>query len=70
MAFYCNDVRPRLIDVGVGLLDAEEGARAEKWLWWDTRGPGKHEDGFRRGLLAKDLYNGMCAWNEKHGIKF
>lgn len=30
----CKENRPDLVDVSVGLLDPEEGARAENWLWW------------------------------------
>ncbi|KAG9025307.1 hypothetical protein FRB95_010330 [Tulasnella sp. JGI-2019a] len=36
--FWHDRWRPELIDVSVGLLDAEEGARAESWLeWWRGR---------------------------------
>ncbi|KAK5635703.1 hypothetical protein RRF57_011415 [Xylaria bambusicola] len=36
--FWRDRWRPELLDVGVGLLDAEEGARAETWLdWWTER---------------------------------
>ena len=30
--FWTGESRPQLIDVAVGILDAEEGARAESWL--------------------------------------
>jgi hypothetical protein len=37
-AFWHCDWRPDLVDVSVGLLDLEEGARAEDWLvWWKGR---------------------------------
>ncbi|KAI9154996.1 hypothetical protein HJFPF1_07557 [Paramyrothecium foliicola] len=36
--FWHNDSRPDIIDVSVGLLRADEGARAEIWLhWWTDR---------------------------------
>ncbi|KAI1349685.1 hypothetical protein F5Y01DRAFT_288302 [Xylaria sp. FL0043] len=36
--FWRDRWRPELIDVSVGLLDADEGARAETWLdWWTGR---------------------------------
>lgn len=36
--FWHCDQRPDLLDVSVGLLRAEEGSRAEKWLeWWRKR---------------------------------
>jgi len=34
--FWTGVARPELIDVAVGLFDAEEGARAESWLKWVT----------------------------------
>ncbi|KAI1276373.1 hypothetical protein F5Y07DRAFT_134393 [Xylaria sp. FL0933] len=36
--FWRDRWRPELMDVSVGLLDADEGARAETWLdWWTGR---------------------------------
>lgn len=35
-AFWHNDERPGVVDVSAGLLNAEEGARAEDWLEWAT----------------------------------
>jgi hypothetical protein len=36
--FWRDDVRPGKIDVSVGLLRADDGARAESWLsWWTGR---------------------------------
>lgn len=32
--FWTGQSRPELIDVAVGILDAQEGARAESWLKW------------------------------------
>jgi len=37
-AFWHDEERPDLVDVSVGLLEADEGARAEGWLdWWTGR---------------------------------
>lgn len=36
--FWHSDDRPDIVDVSVGLLDSERGARAEDWLeWWTER---------------------------------
>lgn len=36
--FWHSDNRPDIVDVSVGLLDSERGARAEDWLeWWTER---------------------------------
>ena len=36
--FWHCEARPSLVDVSVGLLDPEEGARVERWLeWWTGR---------------------------------
>jgi hypothetical protein len=32
--FWQGDMRPSLLDVAVGLFDAQSGARAEEWLQW------------------------------------
>lgn len=37
--FWHNKERPGLVDVSIGLLDPEEGARAERWLDWYVKGP-------------------------------
>lgn len=34
--FWNDDERPGVVDVSVGLLNAEEGARSEDWLEWAT----------------------------------
>lgn len=32
--FYWCDDRPAVVDIAVGLVRAEEGAMARRWLWW------------------------------------
>lgn len=48
MVFFTCDERTNLIDVGVGLLDAPEGARAETWLEWATNRLSFREDSVPR----------------------
>ncbi|KAF2871342.1 Mss4-like protein [Massariosphaeria phaeospora] len=59
------DGRESLIDVAVGLLDAESGARAEELLaWW----PGRvsfEEFALNRGLV-KGLEDGLKGWAERN----
>ena len=52
-----GDIRPHFIDVGLGLLDAPEGARAENWFEWRVEF-GPEEDTVPR---AKALTQGMKA---------
>jgi len=56
--FWHGDVRPKVIDVAVGLLDAPEGARAETWLEWRTSCLDFREDAVHR---AKSLTLGVEA---------
>ena len=62
--FWCCDVRPDLIDVSVGLLDAEEGARAESWLEWRTDRISFDEDAPNRALV-QSLKSGLKKWGER-----
>jgi hypothetical protein len=56
--FYTNALRPEIIDLAIGLLEAEDGARAESLLSW-TYGAriGHHEDaeGGWRGKLFESI---------------
>lgn len=63
-------MRPSLVDVAVGLLDAESGARAEEVLaWW----PGRvsfREYALNRGLIT-GLEEGLREWeDENKGAKY
>ena len=67
--FFDGDARyeesPVVIDVSVGLLDAEEGARAESWLGWVTDGHSYPEDGMKRAkALTLALDAGLRAWGQ------
>lgn len=50
-AFWHCDERPGVIDVSVGLLRSEDGARAEKWLEWATERVSFAEDAQDRDLI-------------------
>lgn len=60
--FWDGDVRPGLIDVSVGMLDAEEGVRAETWLEWSTSRLSYREDSIKR---AKEITEAVEAGLEK-----
>ena len=64
--FYHADRRPDLIDVSVGLLDAEEGTRAESWLGWKTDRVSHEEDAQNKDLIKK-LGAGLKQWGEAKG---
>ncbi|KAH7379057.1 Mss4-like protein [Cadophora sp. MPI-SDFR-AT-0126] len=58
--------RSELIDVSVGLLEAEEGARAEKWLEWWTERVSFEEGAVAHGRsLVDGLQKGIAAWGGK-----
>ena len=61
--FWHSDSRPDLIDVSVGLLDAEEGARAESWLGWKTERVSFEEEAQNKDLIAR-LSAGLKRWGE------
>lgn len=46
--FWDGDIRPGLIDVSAGLLAADEGARAQKWIEWATDRLSYREDSVKR----------------------
>lgn len=64
--FWHSDSRPELIDVSVGLLDAEEGARAESWLKWETERVSFEEEA-QNGELIKRLSAGLKQWGNTNG---
>jgi hypothetical protein len=62
--FWDGEERPTLIDVSVGLLDAESGTRAEEWLEWVTERVSFREYGHNSGLVDA-LEEGLKKWNEE-----
>ena len=62
--FWRSDSRPHLIDVSVGLLDAEEGARAESWLEWWTGRVSFEEEAQNKDLISR-LGVGLRRWGSK-----
>lgn len=61
--FWHSDERPDLIDVSVGLLEADTGARAEDWLDWCTERVSFEEHAQNRSLVS-NLRKGLKAWGE------
>ena len=59
--FWRGDNRPEVVDVSVGLLDAEEGSRAENWLQWQTSRVSFEEEGQNKDLISK-LAAGLKQW--------
>lgn len=62
--FWRDDVRPGLIDVSVGLLNAEEGSRAESWLYWRTERVSFEEEAPNR-VLVESLKSGLHQWGQQ-----
>ena len=62
--FWHNDDRPDIVDVSVGLLDSERGARAEDWLeWWTERV--SFEELAQNPKYIALLSQGLKEWAEK-----
>ena len=62
--FWHCDERPDLIDISVGLLHAESGARAENWLdWWAER-VSFEEDAQNKALISS-LSEGLGIWAKR-----
>lgn len=59
--FWHCDERPDLIDVSVGLLHAESGARAESWLEWWTERVSFEENAQNKALISR-LGMGLKNW--------
>jgi hypothetical protein len=55
--------RPVMLDVAVGVMDAESGARAEDWLEWRTSKLGYEEDALNKSLVAA-VRDGTRKWGE------
>ncbi len=64
--FWHADRRPGIVDVSVGLLDAEEGARAEEWLEWETGRISFGEEALNKELIER-LGAGLKRWGERMG---
>ncbi|KAL8663375.1 MAG: hypothetical protein Q9202_003894 [Teloschistes flavicans] len=56
--FWHDDERPGVVDVSVGLLDAEEGARSEDWLEWATARVSFEEFASNKTLVSSELQLG------------
>ncbi|KAI9881238.1 MAG: hypothetical protein M1830_005524 [Pleopsidium flavum] len=61
--FWHSDERPDLLDVSVGLLKAESGARAEEWLEWCTSRVSFEEQALNTELV-QGLAKGLETWGE------
>ncbi|KAI0848188.1 hypothetical protein F5Y00DRAFT_94424 [Daldinia vernicosa] len=75
--FWHDRWRPDVVDVSVGLLAADEGARAERWLdWWRGRvsfqedaGDGRVGGAARWGRnVVGTLAEGLRGWEEEDGM--
>ncbi|KAL8943990.1 MAG: hypothetical protein Q9216_000699 [Gyalolechia sp. 2 TL-2023] len=51
--FWRNDKRHGIVDISAGLLNAEEGARAEHWLEWVTESVGFEELAQNKSLVSR-----------------
>lgn len=51
---YHVDDRPKMVDIAVGLLDANSGARAEDWLEWRS-----HRVAFEEDVVFHDLVESL-----------
>jgi hypothetical protein len=61
--FWIGNWRPSLLDVAVGLLDAESGARAEEWLEWITGRVSFREEAHNETLIAA-VEKGLNEWKQ------
>ncbi|KAG9233371.1 Mss4-like protein [Amylocarpus encephaloides] len=65
--WHCEE-RPDIIDVSVGLLDPEEGARADAWLDWRTGRVSFAELAVSTSLVGS-LERGMKVWKIEQNAK-
>lgn len=62
--FWHSDERRDILDVGVGLLHADSGARAEEWLeWWTARV--SFEEYALNTTFVSQFSRGLKEWGEK-----
>ncbi|KAI4144762.1 MAG: hypothetical protein L6R39_004046 [Caloplaca ligustica] len=59
--FWHCDQRPGIVDVSAGLLDAEEGAKAEDWLEWATERV-SFEECAQNTTLVSSVSRGLKEW--------
>ena len=62
--FWHCDERPDLVDVSIGLLHSESGARAESWLDWWTQRVSFQEVAPNKALISS-LSTGLRIWGEE-----
>lgn len=62
--FWHSDDRPDIVDVSVGLLDSDRGARAEDWLEWWTERVSFEELARNRKYIAL-LSQGLREWAKR-----
>ena len=65
--FWHCDERPDLIDVSVGLLNADCGARVESWLSWWTERVSFEEDANNKEMISS-LSIGIKNWGERNDV--
>ena len=63
---FQEDQNPGLVDVSVGLMRADSGARAEEWLEWRWGRVSSAADALNKPLVRK-LEKGLREWGEKTG---
>lgn len=69
MTFFISAERNDVVDVGVGLFDAAEGARAESWIEWRLERFGFPEDTKGRAdSLAEAMTHGFRQFREAHPV--
>ncbi|KAF2472545.1 uncharacterized protein BDR25DRAFT_392895 [Lindgomyces ingoldianus] len=66
LVVYACVERSQMVDIGVGLLDTESGARAEDWLEWRTHKVSFEEDAVWKGAVEA-LKEGLRRWGEGEG---
>ena len=67
-AFYGTTDRPNVVDVAVGLLESDAGAKAEDWLEWrkDTI---SFRSGARDPKLVEEIQHGCQTWQQRRDPK-
>jgi hypothetical protein len=64
--FYIREERHGIVNVAVGLLDADEGSLAQSWLGWRTDGLDFKEDSVdRAATLVNHVEGALQKWGQK-----